>query len=181
VHVPGREVRDAVDSRERPLGARAIAHDREARRARDVFLELPVGAAQRDQVFRASEHEHVGLGGVVVPGQALLGLARDGREAEREPIPEGPVARARVVGERELWPEPGATWARGERDREPRRARDRIGCELLAHAPNGASTLREPERRWSDRDPGRCARRETGLSRACGLSFALVPLHCPEG
>ena len=70
---------------------------------------------QWDQILRARKYEDVGIGAIDIAGQALVGLSRDRRKREMPPKAEWPIPRARIICERQIWPE--SRTSRAERNR----------------------------------------------------------------
>ena len=158
-------VHPSLDAREQPLDPRPIAMDRvrlpvngaKRRRAREN-LALPRRAVpdeRRHEVLGARQDERVGFLRVGVLRQAFVGLSSDRRQRQRPPESERTVAARRVVGERQLWSEAGATGTRGDRHRQRCRPGRRIRGELLADPANGAAALRQRDRRARARVVGR--------------------------
>ena len=126
-HLPGGPVGEALDARERRLHPRAVA-------AHEPVAVRAVRAGVRDQVLRPGEDERVGLGGVLVARESAVGLAPDPRDRNGPAEPEGPVASAGVVRERQGRLMPPAARTEPERDRQRCGPRDRVGLERLVDA-----------------------------------------------
>ena len=130
----------AFDSGKEALGTRPVPVDPVRRRAdRPVRLGRP---EHRHKVLRTREDEDIRLLAVSIPRQALVGLAGDRRHRQAPAVPEDPVARARVVGERQLWPKTRAS--RTDRHGYGHRSgsRDGIRTELLTDAADRPTALR---------------------------------------
>ncbi len=145
--IAGRLVRPPFDAREEPLDAGPIQPDEIGVRALLRFprlRDLPeeaISHQQGNQVLGAGEDAYVRLLGVTVAGEALVGLARDGREGHVPAQAEGAVACAGVVEQGEL--RRGAQAARRERERDGvrRGSRGGIDGELLVDPPNRPASL----------------------------------------
>jgi hypothetical protein len=115
VDLPSGGARPSLDSGEHAFDARAVAVDDELGGGGVVGGAAAVGLEHRHEVFRAGEHVDIGFSGVLVLGQALVGLPSDSRQRQAPAEAEGTVAGAGVVGERKLRPEPGPPGAGGDR------------------------------------------------------------------
>ena len=148
VDVAGGDVGALLDAREGALDARTVALDVVAALVESVAL--PARALLHeggDEHLRAREDELVGLLGVAVPGEPLVGPVRDGGDVDAPPDAEGALPLPRVVRERELRSAAGAGGRERQRHRERARARDRVGPEGLADAADGAAALGRRDRR----------------------------------
>src|SRR5262245_42451411 len=93
------------------------------------------------QVLGAREDEDVRVLCVDVLRQAFVSIAGDRRKGQAPAEAERTVTGAGVVRQRELLAEARTTWADGNGRSHRSSSSNRIGGELLAHAPNGAATL----------------------------------------
>ncbi len=149
VHIPIPLPGPALDAGEEAFCARSIAVHRECLVThRAGLLETAaVRIDNRNQVFSAGKDEDIRLFRVSILRKALVGFAGDGGERQVPAQAKRPVASSRIVGERKLRPETGASRADGNGRAHGTTASDRVGRKLLAHAANGASTFGERNRR----------------------------------
>ena len=166
--------RPALDACEQPLDARAIARHlvggaeggaRLAARLKATRLACEFG----NQVFGAGENEDVGIGAAGVLRNALVGLARDRRQAEAPSEAERTVAGGGVVSQRQCRSEAGTARTDSDRDRHRAAASHRVSGELLADAADRATTLRQRETGLGNRSPA-CAGTRRALHETDSLS-----------
>ena len=176
----------ALDPREQPLGPRPVALDEVAPRGQRARLLVAGTAGQhRHQVLGARQDEGVAVARmrcVLVPGQPLVGLARDGRESQPDAPAERAIARAGVIRELEL--RRGAPSARRDPQRDAERAGPgrRARRELLADAAKGAATPRGRDRRQRARRRRRGrrgSRPRVPLERTAGAPIGRAPARAP--
>ena len=150
------EVAPALDPREQALDSRPVPLDLVPPAGRGAVLgHLHPGAVaflpERDQVLGSAQDEGVGVRVVLVPWQALVGLAGDRRNRDLPPQPERAVARTGVVAEAERRAEAGPARAGRHRDGQAGRSGGRVDGEFLPDVTDGAAALRQRHRRRSRR------------------------------
>src|SRR5262245_7258162 len=98
-------------------------------------------AVHGNEVFRTGQDEDVRVHSIQVWREPLVGLASDRRKRKAPAETERTVARARVVGQLELWAEPSTSRAGGDRNRHRASSGDGVGSELLPDAANGPAAF----------------------------------------
>jgi len=172
VHVAVGEPGPALDPGEHAFGPRPVPVDPVPGGVRRFVLGLrappavAIGFEGGDQILGAGKQEGVGA---VVAGQAPVGPAGHLRHRHRPADPEGAVALAGAVRQRQRRAEPAAPGARGDRNRNRRRAGKGVGAKRLADAADRATGDRQRKRGRGDlRDAGH----EPGADRHPGPAGA---------
>ena len=90
----------ALDAGKQTFNTWAVAMDNVARDVCVVLESSAVRLEKRNQIFRPGEDIDIGLLGVPILGQTLVGLTCDRGQRQIPSEAEGAVAGARIVGER---------------------------------------------------------------------------------